>query len=96
MNKRKMLIAAAAMVAVSLTAVGVLAASVAEFEIGWHVVAWGGGHSASPGYALDGTIGQPDAGLLTGGDYTLGGGFWGGGGVARDCHVYLPLTLRGY
>ena len=30
-------------------------------------------------YALDGTTGQPDAGLLTGGVYRLGGGFWGGG-----------------
>ena len=29
-------------------------------------------------YTLSGTIGQPDAGNLAGGSYTLAGGFWGG------------------
>ena len=32
-------------------------------------------------YSLSGIIGQPDAGAMSGGQYTLEGGFWGGGQV---------------
>lgn len=46
-------------------------------------------------YTLGGTLGQPDAGLMTGGDYALGGGFWGGGATAVAKHkIYLPLVQR--
>lgn len=40
-----------------------------------------GGATFSTGgsYRLGGTIGQPDAGVLTGGAFTLRGGFWFGG-----------------
>src|SRR5262245_20851694 len=39
----------------------------------------GGGASAGGAFALSGTIGQPDADLtLTGGQFTLVGGFWAG------------------
>ena len=38
----------------------------------------------------------PDAGILTGGNYTLGGGFWGGGVAAVKYRVYLPVILRQY
>jgi hypothetical protein len=36
-----------------------------------------------------------DAGVLTGGGYTLGGGFWGGGetGQPPAYPVYLPLIV---
>lgn len=38
----------------------------------------GGGYMSSSGgeFELAGTIGQPDAGVLKGGDFTLAGGFW--------------------
>lgn len=38
----------------------------------------GGGtmHSAGASFELSGTIGQPDAGVLTGGSLELAGGFW--------------------
>jgi len=38
----------------------------------------GGGVSRSSGgdYELSGTLGQPDAGTLVGGDFMLTGGFW--------------------
>ena len=32
--------------------------------------------SEGGGFELSGTIGQPDAGVLEGGDFTLSGGFW--------------------
>ena len=36
------------------------------------------GFSAGGGFELEGTIGQPDAGILTGGNFELSGGFWAG------------------
>ena len=50
----------------------------ASFEIPWNTIDGGGGVSQMGDYAVYGTIGQPDAGTLTGGGYTLHGGFWPG------------------
>ena len=66
------------------------------YDLSWWTVDGGGGDSSGGLYALSGTIGQPDAGVLTGGDYTLGGGFWGGGVAAVEYKVYLPVVLRNY
>jgi FlgD Ig-like domain len=60
----------------------------------------GGGTAAavSGGYSLGGTIGQVDAGTLTGGAWTLAGGFWGGGRApvtaVSDESPVPGLTLR--
>jgi len=69
-----------------------------SYALTWHTVDGGGGTWSSGGsYALGGTAGQPDAGVLSGGAYTLGGGFWKGGAVATIKHkIYLPLALRRY
>lgn len=77
-------------------AVGVLAQSDGGYDLSWNTVDSGGyTWSEGGGYALGGTIGQPDSGVvLTGGDYTLAGGFWGG--VAAWYRLYLPLLLRSY
>ena len=66
-----------------------------EYDLTWSTVD-GGGYSFSlgGGYALGGTMGQPDAGALTGGTYTLGGGFWGGGALAGGYEIFLPLVFR--
>lgn len=48
----------------------------AQYAVDWHTMDGGGGTSAGGAYAVSGTIGQPDAGVLSGGDYTLAGGFW--------------------
>ena len=67
------------------------------YELAWWTVDGGGAtFSTGGGYSLGGTTGQPDAGVLRGGEYTLGGGFWGGGALATYDHgLYLPLVLRG-
>jgi hypothetical protein len=55
------------------------AALAGGFELDWWTVDSGGGqNSTGGGYSLSGTIGQPDAGVMSGGTYTLVGGFWGG------------------
>jgi len=66
------------------------------FDVSWWTVDGGGGTASGGSYTLTGTIGQPDAGVLTGGDYTLGGGFLGGGAAAVEYKVYLPAVLRQY
>jgi hypothetical protein len=68
------------------------------YDLTWSTVD-GGGYTFSTGggYALGGTIGQPDAGTLGGGSYTLEGGFWGAGGSAGEAEthkIYLPIILR--
>lgn len=47
-----------------------------DYEISWHTIDGGGGRSSGGDYALVGTIGQPDTGEMSGGGYTLSGGFW--------------------
>jgi hypothetical protein len=44
-------------------------------------------------YSLAGSLGQADAGVLTGGAYTLKGGFWPGGQLV-PVRIYLPLVMR--
>lgn len=66
------------------------------YDLSWWTVDGGGARlSTGEGYRLSGTAGQPDAGLLEGGGYTLGGGFWRGGKVGGQSYVvYLPLVIR--
>ena len=85
-----------ALLVAAALALPALAQSGGPYDLTWSDVS-GGGYTFSQGgaYTLDGTVGQPDAGLLTGGDYALGGGFWGGGAlVGAKYRVYLPLVMR--
>ena len=79
-----------------LVPVGLVGLAQGGYELSWWTVDGGGQmYSIGGGYEIGGTIGQPDAGVLTGGGYTLGGGFWrGGASVEAGHHVYLPLVLR--
>jgi hypothetical protein len=47
------------------------------YSIDWFTIGGGGGTSTGGVYSVSGTIGQPDAGTLSGGNYSLIGGFWG-------------------
>lgn len=54
-----------------------LTASAQPYSIDWYKIAGGGGTSTGGTYQVSGTIGQPDAsGAMTGGNYSLTGGFW--------------------
>jgi hypothetical protein len=48
-----------------------------NYSIDWSTIDGGGGTSTGGVYSVTGTIGQPDAGHMSGGDYSLDGGFWG-------------------
>lgn len=75
-----------------------VAASVSAQTGGGYDLTWstidGGGYTWSEGggYALDGTAGQPDAGMLSGGGYTLSGGFWIS--APAQHRLCLPLVLK--
>ena len=73
---------------------GVVHAQTGGYDLSWRTVDGGGGFLSNGAYTLHGTIGQPDAGALRGGDYTLQGGFWGGAAVNLRA-IYLPVVLRG-
>jgi hypothetical protein len=47
-----------------------------QYSIGWWTIDGGGGISTGGVYAVTGTIGQPDAGVMGGGSFALEGGFW--------------------
>ena len=48
-----------------------------QYSIDWYKISGGGGTSSNGQYAVSGTIGQHDAGgPMTGGNYSLTGGFW--------------------
>lgn len=83
-----------ALTLVLLGATAVLAQAGGDYSLTWSTVDGGGEmYSTGGAYTLGGTVGQPDAGVLEGGDYSLVGGFWGGA-LAVPYRVYLPLLMR--
>src|SRR5437867_7188408 len=47
-----------------------------NYSIDWFTIDGGGGTSTGGVYSVTGTIGQADAGHMSGGNFTLDGGFW--------------------
>jgi hypothetical protein len=70
----------------------VLASSGGSYTLDWSTIDGGAGTSSSGGLRLSGTIGQPDAGIASGGAYTVSGGFWAG--AQADYRLRLPLLKR--
>lgn len=64
-----------------------------QFEITWYTIDAGGTNNSIGGaFELSGTIGQPDAGpTMSGGQFTLAGGFWPGVNNGPAC----PGDLNG-
>ncbi|MBX3356309.1 MAG: hypothetical protein KF724_11505 [Phycisphaeraceae bacterium] len=63
---------------IALVALFGASAITADFTVDWATVDGGGGDSSGGGFVLAGTIGQPDVGTMSGGGYTLTGGYWAG------------------
>lgn len=65
-------------------------------DIGWHVLAGGGGQVTGGAYTLDHTVGQTGAGSLSSGSSELCVGFWciGRGIGGGNYWLYLPMVLR--
>ena len=50
-------------------------ATAQNYSVDWYTIDGGGATSSAGSYSLSGTIGQPDADTLSGGSFTLEGGF---------------------
>ena len=76
------------------------------FSLPWWSLDGGGGTSQGGDFTLHSTIGQPDAGpRMTGGDFSLQGGFWDAASPSAPINhpipptgspgvIYLPLLPR--
>lgn len=62
------------------------------YDLSWNTFDNSGGVTFATGgaYELGSTVGQADAGLSSGGAYTLNGGFW----QRFVLSVYVPVALR--
>jgi len=96
MKTRKLIILFSLVILLLALAGGVLAQVDAPlaFDISWFSIDGGGGASAGGAYALNGSIGQADAGNMSGGVYTLQGGFWAGAAGPVMLNVYLPMVRK--
>jgi len=74
-------------------ALAVAVARSSDYDLTWHTIDGGGGTSAGGAYVLSGTIGQPDAGVMSGGEFVLSGGFWSGSAEAQA--PFCPGDLNG-
>jgi hypothetical protein len=70
---------------------GATFAQEAQLSLAWWTVDGGGGTSSGGEYILSGTSGQPDAGVLTNGEFKLEGGFWAAR-PPQEQRLYLPLV----
>ena len=52
-----------------------------DFVMTRSVLASGGGRCQSSAFVVTGTLGQAATGTVSGGEFVVGGGFWGGGGL---------------
>ncbi len=66
------------------------------YRIDWYKVSGGGGTSSNGQYVVSGTIGQQDAsGAMTGGNYSLTGGFWALYAVQTTGAPLLTISVSG-
>jgi hypothetical protein len=92
--KRKWLIPIILTIA-ALLFVATIAYAQEGFDLSWWSVDGGGDRSGGGAYTLLGVAGQPDAGLLHGGDFSLAGGYLGGAvALPPTQHLFLPLVIR--
>ena len=67
-----------------------------NYTVDWYKVSGGGGTSSGAQYTVTGTIGQHDAGgPMTGGNYSLTGGFWALYAVQTPGAPLLTITHLG-
>src|SRR5262249_51498768 len=72
--KRKLAALAAALIVAAALLARTHAAG--EFAIDWYSIDGGGSRSSGGSFVLNGSLGQPDAQILSGGTFSLAGGFW--------------------
>src|ERR1017187_3908814 len=67
-----------------------------NYSVDWYKISGGGGTSTGAVYSVSGTIGQPDAsGAMSGGQYSVTGGFWALYAVQTPGAPALTITHSG-
>jgi hypothetical protein len=71
-------------------------AALDAFDLNWWTVDSGGGQSNGGNYSILGVAGQPDAGVVHGGDFILAGGFLSGVTAPHPpvYNILLPLVIK--
>lgn len=65
------------------------------FTLPWSVISAGGLGGSSEGYTINSSLGQPVAGMVAEGDYSLTPGFWTRlDEVIEEFLTFLPLIMR--
>jgi uncharacterized membrane protein len=98
LKSRRIILIALALVALlaslSVSNATTWAQSGGTYDLTWNTLDGGGAtFSAGGTYELGGTIGQADAGTMSGGQYALGGGFWGFL-FPDSIKQYLPMIFK--
>ncbi len=91
------MVALAVLLIIIASATTTHAQSGGAYELTWSTIDGGGAtFSTGASYELGGTIGQPDAGTMSGETYSLGGGFWGfATNVVNSVQkLFLPMILK--
>lgn len=82
----------AILLALALFLLAGAALAAGPYELLWYSISGGGNPSEGGQYALSATVGQAAADSMSGGQYSLNGGFWSG--VPPRYPVFLPVILR--
>lgn len=93
---RVVLLCITALVLILLFTAPTTRAALDAFGLSWWTVDSGGGQSIGSDYQLIGNAGQPDAGVLKGGVFSLAGGFLSGV-TTTPPYIYklsLPLVIK--
>jgi hypothetical protein len=92
---KKLTILLVLMALLALLTVTVYAQTGSGYALTWWTIDGGGSQNigGAGGYALSGTIGQPDPGVASGGSYEIMGGYWGGAPPV-GYNNYLPTIVR--
>jgi len=89
-------IGTAAIVLLILAIFSVVLAQSGHFDLSWHSVDGGGGISNGGDFAIYSSIGQTDTDTMSGGAFTLDGGFLSAPVLPgmKGISVYMPLLSR--
>lgn len=97
MNRYRIVLLGVCLLIGLLLGIQVMADTLADFDLHWHVIASGGEPVSSASYEMHHTIGQPVRGAAQGNGFLVGSGYWPG--VVRavpslpGTSVYLPVIL---
>jgi len=73
-----------------VVAFAAVTAAAQNYAINWYTIDAGGGESSGGEYMVRATIGQPDAGPMSGSGFFLAGGFW----HTLETTIVSPPVLR--